>query len=215
MNADAPPGSAAPSPLSGDQARHGFSFIELLLVITIIVMLAAMLMAGLGMLRRQSRLVRTKSIMQQVEAAVIEYLRTDPILGNTHDATSSDFTNSPLAFLVRNRIAAGLDPLFDASLKTCAGPSNGPWTAASFPQGDQILDGFMRADNSNILQWSIMNGQTQGSSSYTYTKALYLRSTAGTPDNPADDLILRYQSSDGSWTWMTWSDAENDTPPPW
>jgi type II secretory pathway pseudopilin PulG len=193
----------------------GFSFVELLIVVAVIVLLTGMLMEAFNIMRRQAKKVQTKTLMGQVETALEDYLKQYPLLGNTADQVSSDFVASPWTFLGRNMLSAGQIPYLPVQDKFLAvGSASGPWTAGSQSTGDQILDGFITSDFSNHLIWSIMNGPAAGP--FTYTDKIYIRSAVGTPANPNDDLVSRFTLiNGGQWTDLSYTLAEQDSPAPW
>ena len=202
------------APCCARKPNCGFTMIELLIVIAIMAILMGLLFEAFSMIRQQAKRVQTKTLMGQLEAGLTDYLKTYPILGQTADALSSDFVASPWTFLGRNQLSANLVPFIPLDNKFLAiGNTSGPWTAASQTTGDQILDAYFTGDHSNHFIWSIFNGPASGP--FTYTDKIYIRSTAGTPDNDNDDLISRFTLSDGNWTYLTYSQAEADVPQPW
>jgi prepilin-type N-terminal cleavage/methylation domain-containing protein len=191
---------------------RGFTMIELLVVITIISILIGMTFGIMNMLIRQRKKVETKQLMQQISGALTDYLATYPILGITRDATSSDFVDSPWTFIGRNAMPGRGPSLGEMRTKYLAsGPAIGPWNGALNATADQILDGFTTSDHSNHFVWAIVNGHSVGGgSAFTYTDQIWLRSTAGTPADPRDDLIMRFTLDNGQWTSINYVEATTD-----
>ena len=194
----------------GSRARLGFSLAELLVVIVIIAVLVSLIMGALNLLVKQERRVATLSLMDQLQTALQEYLSTYPTLGVNPD--SSDFINSPWTFLGRNPIAASQQPYTGnfPSKFLAAGPATGPWTAANQFNGAQILDAYPTNDHSNHFIWYIVHNVN--ASGQTYLDRIYLRSTAGTPLNPNDDLIHCLYTSTGQWQTLTYTQSLTDIP---
>jgi type II secretory pathway pseudopilin PulG len=189
--------------------RRAFTLLELLITITIIMVLVSMMFVVMRMLQRQKNKVMTRSMMNQISLALTDYLGTYPLLGIAADATSSDFVDSPWTFLGRNRIAAGKVPYLDLLAKFLAtGPAAGPWGAATQANGDQLLDTYTAADRSNHFVWAIINQQTGGNGPFTYTDEIWIRSTAGTPNDVSDDLIMHLTTKDGQWTSLNYAQAQ-------
>jgi type II secretory pathway pseudopilin PulG len=191
--------------------RGGFSMLELMVVISIIIVLVSMMFAVMNMLQNQRKKVMTKDMMGQLITGLQLYITTYPILGDTRDDRSSDFVDSPWTFLGRNPIAAGKTPYIDFEAKFLAsGPAVGPFANATRDTGDQILDSYTIADHSNHLVWGIANKQSGGSGPYTYTDEIWIRSTCGTPTKYSDDLITRFTLINGQWTWVNYTEATTD-----
>jgi prepilin-type N-terminal cleavage/methylation domain-containing protein len=204
-------GSSTTRKQGASPARAAFTMTELMIVITIIAILIALLIPALNMLRRSQKKVETRGLMDHISLALLQVLETNPILGSIHDAGSSDFVDSPWTWLSRNYVAAGKEPPMTLTGKYLAvGPAAGPWGPGGASDSDQILDAFTMADRSNHFIWAIVNGKGSGSATYNYTDQIWIRSTVGTPDNPRDDLILRYRTKEGQWTPMKYDDAMND-----
>ena len=194
----------------GSRARLGFSLAELLVVIVIIAVLVSLIMGALNLLVKQERRVATLSLMDQIQTALQEYLATYPTLGA--NANSQDFIDSPWTFLGRNPIVASQQPYLGhlPNKFLAVGPAVGPWTAGTQLNGDQILDAYPAADRSNHFIWYIVNNVN--ASGRNYVDRVYLRSSAGTPLDPNDDLIHCLYIATGQWQTLTYAQSLTDIP---
>ena len=89
------------------------------------------------------------------------------------------------------------------------GCADGPWTAGTESDADQILDAFSTTDFSNHIMWCIIS--STGATGQQYTDKVYIRSTCGTIFT-GDDIVMRLTTSDGMWTVITYKQSLLDNP---
>jgi type II secretory pathway pseudopilin PulG len=194
-----------------DARRRAFTMLELLLTMTVIVILIGMTMSIASILQKQRKKVETVKLMRDIGTVLSDYITTYPLLGDVADATSSDFVDSPWTFLGRRRLDAEKMPYLDLLPKYLAtGPAGGPWGNATQRDGDQILDAYRISDRSNHLVWAIVNRQSGNAGAFRFTEMIWMRSTVGTPDNPRDDIIMRFTLSNGQWQTLPYAEAKAD-----
>jgi prepilin-type N-terminal cleavage/methylation domain-containing protein len=188
-------------------SRSGFTAIELLVVVAIIAILAAMLLPALGLLRRMSYKAKTTNTMNQLTHAVSSYLDTYSRLGSLSDPTDTDTMHSlafrcdPFYFLYKTPKAMGNEPFITPTLRslvTAVGP-NACQPATSPMTATHICDAYGSAAG-NVLSWKIVNGTPLGGGvSFSFTQTIDLRSSAGTPSDMTDDIIFHFDSGTQRW----------------
>ena len=87
-------------------------------------------------------------------------------------------------------------PLIELSAKLTVKGTAPNYEPASDIDAILILDGFSTANQRMPLRFEVTN-QTAGSR--TYTDEVVIRSMAGTPNNPNDDLTLTFRLKEGRW----------------
>lgn len=172
--------------------RRAFTMLELLVVITIIAVLASGSMVAVGILKKRSnRFLTAKMIAEEVVVAMNTYLAQWPALGDT---SAKDFQAQPWQYLYTRpkRTAAGeMTELSAKRLVKVAKGSDDCQTVARPEQATHILDYFGTGVD-NLLKFTVIEG---GSSRSRFTKAVEIRSSAGTPSVGRDDIIYRFVSS--------------------
>ena len=191
---------------SRSHRRHGFTFIELIVVIAIIVILASLLIPAISILHKASLKAKTLNNMEQLAHSVLTYLDTYARLGNLNDPTETDkqhslaFRCDPWYFLYITPFLSKAEPFFAPSglkLVTATGATCVP--ATSPLHATHLCDAW-GTNPDNVLSWAIVNGSPLGSTDmYTFTQSIDLRSSAGTPSDMTDDIILHYASQTQRW----------------
>ncbi len=182
---------------SDQTGRSGFTLIELMVVIGIIALLAAILTPVLGSLIRRQRIESTRHRMAQVGMAIDWYLRDWAVLGDVGDEEASeddsDFAAAPAQFLYVRRLMADSDPYMELRPEmSMTGDPPRPVTALG--EMEHIIDGF-----GDPLIFEIDNAVTHGR---RWTRQITIRSQLGTPTYDGDDLrYTRRIEGDGSWAW--------------
>jgi prepilin-type N-terminal cleavage/methylation domain-containing protein len=189
---------------------RGFTLIELMVVVAIISILAGMVLAGLGVLRRQQKIASTLDLMTHLTTAVDKYLSEWPRLGCEGTVNdSSDFIADPWEFLFKRYHRAGKVPLIEVPLsrlvtKIGAGACTKPEAVQT---ATHIADHFGNTPV-NVLSWTIVNHNRGSGRSFLYTQAIILRSSAGTNGDPKDDLVFFWSSDKASWRQVKTKDLE-------
>lgn len=189
-------------------ARNGFTFIELLVVVAIIAALAAISLAGLSVLRRQSKIATTLDLMTNVTTAVDVYLREYRRLGNAADGV--DFLQDPWYFLYKEQVlhkkvglleGMKLERLVErVSAGSCKRP-DAKHTAT------HITDTFGSTPG-NVLSFTIFNNNNGSGANTNYAHCIILRSSAGTLGDPKDDLFYAYSADKASWRKLRYDDVD-------
>lgn len=195
--------------------RNGFTFIELLVVVAIIAALAAISLAGLSVLRRQSKIASTLDLMTHVTTAVDAYLREYRRLGNATDG--SDFLRDPWHFFHKDQRLHGKTPMLDIKLERLvervgAGSVKRP---AAVHTATHMTD-FFGSTPANVLSFTIFNENQGSGANFAYAHCIILRSSAGTLGDPKDDLFYAYSADKASWRKLRYSDINafiNDLDP--
>ncbi len=188
--------------------RRGFTLIELMIVIVVIAILASMILATLSILKRLSRVAQTKAAMADISLALSTYFDAWPVLGDAGDATASDFTKDPWSYLFKRGHSVNKQ-FIDLSVTrlvkmtgvgTCS-PADAQQTAT------HIID-FFGNYPSNVFEFKIANGPVGGGAGGVakYTRDIMFRSSAGTPNQKSDDLILHWTSDTSKWNPVKASD---------
>jgi len=188
--------------------RRAFTLVELSVVVLILVILTGLVLAVIPLLKTSQHRAVTVTTMEALSRATGSYLDKYAVLGFTAD--SRDFVADPLRFLVRNRIALGKKPYFEATgrqriavgdpvaqrYETFASP--GPGATSTVPDtvadagpdaATHLVDDFGR----QIIRWTVINDATNDRS---YTWFVALRSEAGTGDVPKDDIVIYHHNGD-------------------
>lgn len=177
--------------------RRGFTMIELMVVVAIIVILAGMILGVLSILRRQQKIASTWDLMTHVTTAVDQYLREAPRLG---DATSTNFKNDPWEFFFKSQHRQKKQPLLELPLtqvvkKTGSGSCV---RAESLQTATHIVDHFGTTP-ANVLSFTILNHNKGTGDKFIYANCILLRSSASSPSDPKDDLIFAFNSEKANW----------------
>ena len=185
-----PPGSLE-NPM---RSRCGFTLLELIIVISIIVLLAGLLFPALNMLRNRQRTLETVNLMQSTAEAINFHLDKNACLGaSSHD----DFADDPLKYLVRDELAADREPYLTLQQQH-RGDINGRPLPAK--EATHLLDSWhmpvrfnpAAGDPANDIPPAEMTLGTRRSTQYV---SMY--SEAGTPGKPDDDIVFTLDMRDG------------------
>ena len=204
---------------SRNSIRLGFTVVELLVVIAIIAILASLLLAALGLMRKMSMKAKTMDMMNQLTHSVSTYLDTYSRLGSLTDTTESNpqyglaFRCDPWYFIYKTPRNMGAEPFFTPtvrSLVTATGanacmPATTPMTAT------HMCDAFGNQPV-NVLSWHIVNGTPAGGGvAFSFTQSIDRRSAAGTPDDITDDIVFHFDSSTQRWDLLKATALTNST----
>lgn len=170
------------------RARRGFSSIELLVVISVIVILMGALLSGLAILRKSQRRVTTQTTLEGLAHVIDKYLADYGTLGDSSDG--SDFAATPAVFLIRRYIDAGKEPLWTPKVSEVQTAAGDP--VKNLRDGEVFLDSFR-----NPLVWTIT---TAGVAPRTYATAVTITSKSGT-EATGDDLIYSMTTATGRWAY--------------
>ncbi|HEX3134697.1 MAG TPA: type II secretion system protein, partial [Planctomycetota bacterium] len=186
-------------------ARRGFTLIELLVVIAIISALAGMSLAGLSILRRQQKVAGTLDLMTHITTAIDQYLRDYQRLGNV----PQEFLDDPWYYFFKLQHRAQQKPLLELPLERLVTmTSAGACTRAESPQKATHITDFWGNNPGNVFSFVILNNSKGTGSAFSYAQCILLRSSAGTPSEPKDDLILGFNSEKASWRKLRIEDLE-------
>ena len=179
-------------------ARTGFTLIELLVVVAIIAALAGISLAGLSILRRQSKIATTLDLMTNVTTAVDAYIREHTRLGSAAD--SSDFLNDPWQYLYKDLRLHSKQPYLEIKLerlveRVSAGSGKRPEAVHTATH----MSDFFGSTPGNILSFTIFNENKGSAANTRYVNCIILRSSAGTLGDPKDDLFYAYSADKASW----------------
>ena len=180
----------------GHHQRAAFTLIELMVVIGIIALLAAILTPVLGSLIRRQRIESSRHRMTQVAMAIDWYLRDWAVLGDLGDENASDvesdFAAAPAQFLYVRRMMADRDPYMELRPEMCM-TGDPPRPSQTITEVEHIIDGF-----GDPLIFEVDNAVTHDR---RWTRHVTIRSQAGTPAYEGDDLLYTFRIADGGWTW--------------
>jgi len=179
--------------------KRAFTLIELLVVVSVIAIVLALLIPALGLLKQKAKVAKTLDLMQHVTTALTNYLADYPMLGPDGDPASKAFADKPLQFLVIAQRQAKKEPYLELEMRQMAkGPGPGLQAVELLSEVEHILDHFPSPDRANRLQFEIISEQLASSTRW-FTKQVRVISTAGTPNDPKDDLIFEYTTESGQW----------------
>jgi prepilin-type N-terminal cleavage/methylation domain-containing protein len=185
-----------------NQPRLGFTMTELVVVVAIILILASILIPVLAMLRRSASRAATLDLIQHVNTALTYYLEKYPFLGDNpgNVGNSDDFIAAPWKFL---HIRAKKEPhgaFLELKTARLAKGTTLPYQMATMNDADHILDHFEIGDRSNLLIFTVVPDKLgAGASARWFTKEIRVRSTAGTKNDPSDDIEFVYTKDSGQF----------------
>ena len=188
--------------------RRGFTLIELMIVIAVIVILASMILATLSILKRLSRIAQTKATMGDISVALSTYFDSWPVLGDAGDATASDFVKEPWTYLFRRGHAVNKQFIDLSVTRLVKMTGVGTCTAPDSQQTATHMIDFFGNYPVNVFEFKIANGPVGGGAggAAKYTRDIMFRSSAGTPNQKSDDLILHWTSDTSKWNPVKASD---------
>jgi prepilin-type N-terminal cleavage/methylation domain-containing protein len=201
------------------RACGGFTVIELMVVIAIIAILAALLIPAVGMLNTNAKRAKTTHNLSQLTFAVSTYLDTYGRLGSLMDpAGDSDpqhsmaFRCDPWYFLYVTPMLTKAEPFFAPTglkLVTATG-ANTCVPAVNAMHATHICDAW-GTNPDNVLSWGIVNGSPVGGSDrFSFTQSIDLRSSAGTATKITDDIVFHYSSQTQRWDLVKTTDPWNN-----
>ena len=172
----------------------GFTLMELLIVITIILVLAGLLLPAISMLRSKQRVTTTTALMNQVVVALTSYLELHATLGDGADDQA--FARDPLRYLCRDPAKSGrgayLELRANQLLRDVSGSGAGPYVPATPADATHLADAWR-----DPLEFQVRHAAVAGAAARFYVDRLLLRSRAGSSDpRLADDLALAYSAAD-------------------
>lgn len=187
-------------------ARQGFTMIELLVVIAVIAALAGMSLAGLSVLRRQSKIATTLDLMTHITTATDAYLHEYRRLGN-NPTTGIEFLQDPWKHFYKDYSKQKKQPLLDMKLerlveRTGPGMCKRPEAAQT---ATHITD-FFGSTAANVLSFTLFNHNNGSGPNTAYAHCIILRSSAGTLGDPKDDLFYAYSADKASWRKLKYAD---------
>jgi hypothetical protein len=165
--------------------------------------------------------------MSQLSFSVSTYLDTYGRLGALTDPTDSSdpqhgmaWRRDPWYFLFITPMLTKAEPFFaPTGLKLVSATGAGVCVPATSPYLATHLCDAWGTSPDNVLSWAIVNGSPLGGQdTFSYTQSIDLRSSAGTPDNIADDIDFHYSSQSQRWDLLTnitvpWNNAANFNEP--
>ncbi|MFM2089760.1 MAG: hypothetical protein RLZZ127_249 [Planctomycetota bacterium] len=167
--------------------NQGFTLIEILVVVSVIAVLAALLFPALGLLRRSSHAVATQHVMDNLATAINSYLSEDALLGDT----DAGFAADPWAYLHRRWVAAGKPAPMESLALRHLGDAQG-LPVSDISAGRTILDGFGR-----VMVFSATSAVGLGSR--RYTTGVMIRSSGSDEADPSDDITMQLDAGSGNW----------------
>lgn len=170
----------------------GFSLIELLVVMAIILVLAGMLLVAGTHVRNAQRSLNTQRTMRSLAHAIEVYLKDEALLGG---ADAQGDLLAPLAVLHFSlppgrrtlALAAGI------ALEDTSGNQSGPFRPGTSNAATHLADAWRRP-----IRVRVVNEPLPAANDRQRTRKVLLRSSAGTPWD-ADDLVLELDVTDGEW----------------
>lgn len=169
--------------------RQAFTLLELLVVIAVIAVLAGMVLAASGIMRKSQKHLATTTMMGQIVVAMNNYLEKWPRLG---DASANDFRQAPWQYLVVRPKRSGLDAFLEWPTARLAELNAGVISPAKSEKSATHLFDHFGTTSDNIISFTIIE---RGAGSARYARAIEMRSSAGTPTKRSDDIIYRFVSS--------------------
>jgi prepilin-type N-terminal cleavage/methylation domain-containing protein len=174
------------------RSSRGFTVIELVVVIGILGVLAALLLPAVTHIRDRGQEVAARKQMERLAGAVVAYLDRYPRLGP--EDGGADFAARPWFYLHRAPVAAGDQPFAEMP--------------ASQRAGDAIRD--PRTGGASAFVWRIDNRRVAPASPRSYTGRVAIVSEAGTTavdDDLSYTLITHADPAHpedipGSWRWQ-------------
>jgi len=160
--------------------RRGFTLVELIVVIAIILALAGVLIPAVTMMRNSARRSASDQALSLIAQAVSMYLADNGALAAA--AGIADGTGASLAnlLLTERKGVAYLDR-----------------TAAMVDAQGRLVDGFRQP-----VRWCAV---TETSYGRLHTKAVILASANGTPDKTIDDRVQYLEVQTGAWKKMPYA----------
>lgn len=171
--------------------RHGFTLVELLVVVLVIGVLLGLVMAGLTLAKKAQQRTSTGKQLRDLAQAVSLYLDRSPLL-------PADFADRPWYWLTTAQTAAGRDPLFESPLARLAVRDGAAWRAAtSAAEAEAIVD-HIGGISSGVLRWTVTNDAASHAAS-RFTRTVRITSVAGTPAETADDVWTEWTIEERAW----------------
>lgn len=181
----------------------GFTLIELAVVIAIILFLAVLVFS----LKHFTNRGRDPSMimMMQITESLSRYLDCWPNLGSNDRYGLADangepgFRRDPWNYINKNNVTVGKISYVDIPVKNLVKMTGSHMCVAVSRHEDatHITDKWGR-DPNNALSWQIENSSPiEGGTTFLYTKHIVLRSCAGTPNDPSDDIGYEFKSGLG------------------
>ena len=170
--------------------NKGFTLVELLIVITIILVLAGLLVPIITLVANRQRVAEARVEMQGLSLALSVYLRDYGILGEEAAESPTDFKDQPGLFLIQRPFLAGKDPYVEPKPNRMV---NDAGQVVAMDEATQIL---------NIwgvpIEVIVTNAKSSPSQPYDFTKEIEIRSGDGTGES---DQVLIFNLDHDSWRW--------------
>ena len=168
----------------------GFTLVELLVVITIILILAGLLVPVITLVKNRQRIAEARTEMQGLSLALSLYLRDYGILGEEAIENPADFKEKPALFLIQRPFLAGRDPYIEPKPSRMV---NEAGSVVAMGEVTQVLNVW-----GVPIEVIVTNGKSSPSQPYDYTRQIEIRSG----DGSADPQRLRFDLDLDSWTWQ-------------